>query len=356
MGGDNNIMASTCGPTFLKDQYPIVPETYDKDLFNDMGFVLRARSDEGRDIHLWMFMYRQLGEAVIINNEVCQTLLVNVALDDEEKKGMRDTPFINKGQNIDDYNKVGSLRFDTSESQVKWSLAGRVFESQPPVWHVRGDHAGVAVDLVFKQRGDAFYHCGEFSRIKNAEGIAGFIVHCFATGTVTVKGTTYTISNGHGVHERIFMGGLVPDRLGSMAGRGSNWLHGWGKELSFYVLTRDVSGASTFMLNVDGQTIASVGDNVSIQEAEHWLDPKTNQINPRKWRLRVVTEKGKLEALVNAYGRAYYTWIRAGGTLVVHQYVADCEARFTRTDGSVIEAKDMVASLEYMRTLYHQQN
>lgn len=354
MVNDKSIMASTCGPTRLQDQRPIVPEGYPGDLFNDMGFVLRARSDEGHDIHLWMFMYRQLGDAVIIDNEVCQTLLVNVKFDDKEKETMHDTEFVNKGQNIDDYNKVGTLRFTDSESTVTWSLNGRVFESQPPQWHVKGEHAGVNVDLVFTQRGDAFYHCGEFSNIKNSRGIAGFIVHCNAKGTVTVHQKTYTISHGHGVHERILMGGLVPDRLGSMAGRGSNWLHGWGKNLSFYILSRDISQSSTFMLNIDGETLASVGDNASVQEAEHWLDPKTNQMNPRKWRIRAITERGKLEAVVSAYGRAYYTWIRAGGTLVVHQYVADCEARFTRTDGTVIEEKQMLASLEYMRTLYHQ--
>jgi hypothetical protein len=351
---DRVIMASTCGPTSLENQKPIVPENYHHDLFNDMGFVLRAKSDEGEDIHLWMFMYRQLGEAVILDNEVCQTLLVKTAFSDEEKKAMHDTPFVNKGQNIDDYIKVGTLNFDSSDSTVTWKLNGRVFEAQPDQWHVSGEHAGVAVDLIFTQRGEAFYHCGEFKNIQNDRGNAGFIIHCHTKGTVTVHGKKYTISNGHGVHERIIMAGLVPDRLGSMAGRGSNWLHGWGDKLSFYVLTRDVSQSTTFMINVGNKTLASVGKSVSIQEVEQWLDPKTNQMNPRKWRLRATTAEGQLEAVVTAYGRAYYTWVRKGGSLVVHQYVADCEARFEGTDGTVVEEKQMVSSLEYMRTFYHQ--
>ncbi|KAJ5924921.1 hypothetical protein N7454_007560 [Penicillium verhagenii] len=353
---DNSIMASICGPTVLADQKFIVPENYQKDLFNDMGFVLRAKSVEGHDIHLWMFLYRQLGDAVIIDNDVCQTLLVNVCFSDEEKQAMHDSPFINKGQNIDDYNQVGTLDVKISDSKVSWSSNGRVFESEPPIWHVKGEHAGVLVDLEFKQRGQAFYHCGEFSNIKNDEGIAGFVVHCRATGTVTVRDKVYTISDGHGVHERILMGGRVPDRLSSMAGRGSNWVHGWGNHFSFYTLTRDVSQSSTFMLNIDGETLASVGENVSIRETEHWLDPKTNQMNPRKWKISAVTAKGKLEAVVTGYARAYYSWIRRGGTLLVHQFVADCEARFIRTDGTVVEDKQMVASLEYMRTLYHQKS
>lgn len=54
-----------------------------------------------------------------------------------------------------------------------------------------------------------------------------------------------------------------------------------------------------------------------------------------------------------AYGRAYYTWIRRGGVLIVNQYVANATAKFTFTDGRVVEEPQM-ASVEQMRTLYRQ--
>jgi hypothetical protein len=41
--------------------------------------------------------------------------------------------------------------------------------------------------------------------------------------------------------------------------------------------------------------------------------------------------------------------------LLVHQYLADCVAKFTKKDGTVLHSKQ-VASLEYMLTLYRQAN
>lgn len=65
------------GPTCLKDRHPIVPDIYGKDLL----YGIRSAGELGRgegcsfvDIHLWMFMYGQLSEAVIINNEVCSPI------------------------------------------------------------------------------------------------------------------------------------------------------------------------------------------------------------------------------------------------------------------------------------------
>ena len=346
---------SFVGPTDLENARAIVPEGYERDLFNDMGFVLRAKTETGEDLYIWMFMYRQLGTEVIINNEVCQTLMVNVKFADEEKSSMRDTPYINKGQNLDDYHKVGTLKFSDTEDSNTWTLAGRVFRSeQQKKWKVTGEHAGVRVDLHYTQRGDAFYngHRGAFDDLKSGEGHAAFIVHCYVTGTVTVSGKTMSIYEGH---ERICMAGHVPERIQFMKARGMNWMNGWGKDISWYMKTADRGRSSTCMLIIDGETMVVYGgENAWIEEIGFWLDPKTNQMNPCKWKVWALTEKGRLDATVSAYGRAYYTWVRAGGTILVHQYVADCEAKFTRKDGTVTEEKQM-ASNEYMRTLYLQE-
>ena len=355
MSNNQGLLESYCGPVELKNDCRILPEDFDQETFNDNGYVVRARTDEGDDVHLWMFMYRQIGKDVIIDNEVCQTLCIHTAYSDDEKRAMHDTLYENKGQNIDDYHKVHSLKFNEQENQVTWSLAGRIFHTKSDgTFHVEGEHAGVKVDLHFTQRGDAFYHCGQFEKLSDkGEGLAGYVVHAQVKGTITIGEKKMTISKGHGIHERIIMGGRVPQRLHYMAGRGSNWSHAWGEKLSFYILTRSLTHSATFMLNVDGETITASGQSAWLEEVGFWLDPKTNQTNPRQWRLEAQTEKGRLESTITAYGRGFYTWTRQGGTILVHQFVADAETKFTRNDGSVIEEKQ-VASLEYMRTLYIQ--
>lgn len=325
-----------------------------KELFNDYGFVVRAKAKTGEDIHLWMFTYRLKGPETIIDGDLTQTLLVYGNFSDQDKQNMRDLPFINKGQNIDDYLPPGSIQITESNEQVQWKNAGRVYTCKPPLWHVGGEHAGVEVNLTFKQRSDAFFHCGRFEELKADSGVAGYIFHARVDGTINVHGKILEVENGHAIHERIIMGGHIPRRMDYMMQRGENWVHGFGEEFSWYGLTADVGPAATFMVNIDGELAVVKGaDKAWVEETGRWLDPKTNQLNPCKWRVHAITDKGRLDAIVTGYSRAYYTWTRMGGSLVVHQYLADAEATFTRTDGSVVKSKQL-ASLEYMRTFYRQ--
>ncbi|KAF2813039.1 uncharacterized protein BDZ99DRAFT_556199 [Mytilinidion resinicola] len=348
---------SYVAPTSLENARAIIPNDYEPDLFNDMGFVLRAKADSGEDIHLWMFMYRQRGEEVIINNEVCQTLLVCPTYTPAEKESMHDTPFINKGQNIDDYHPLNTLTFTDTPTTATWTLAGRVFSSRANHWTVSGSHAGVSVQLEWTQRGDALYNGGPFADLHSDAGHSAFIVHAHVTGTVTAGGRTLVVSagNGHGIHERICMAGHVPARLQYMLERGMNWLNGYGAAMSWYIKTASRGRSATMMLNVYGETLAVVGGEwAGVEEVGFWLDPKTNQVNPRKWRVWAVVEgKGRLEAVVTAYGRAYYTWVRQGGVVLVNQFVADAVCTWTREDGTRV-VEEQMAMNEYMRTLYVQ--
>jgi hypothetical protein len=194
--------------------------------------LLRARATNGEDIRLWMFIHRQKGSEVIFDGNVAQTLLMTAKFPDGEEKAMRDSPYVNKGQNIDDYLPYGSMKVTEIDDQVEWANSRRVFVCKPPNWHVKGTHARVTVDLRFRQRGQAFYHCGRFESLKEHEGMAGYIVHAFVNGTVEVGGRTLEIEHGYGVHERIIMAGTIPPRTYYMTSRGSNWIHGFGEQLS----------------------------------------------------------------------------------------------------------------------------
>lgn len=200
------------------------------ELFNDYGFVVRAQAKTGEEIHLWMFTYRVKGREVIIDGDITQTLLVYGKFSDEEKKHMHDGPFINKGQNIDDYLPPGSIQIQESEDEVTWTNAGRIYKGSPPNWHVTGEHAGVEVDLKFKQQSKAFFHCGRFEDLRPDGGVAGYVLHARVSGTVHVHGKTLEIENGYAIHERIIMGGHIPRRMNYMMNRGENWVHGFGEE------------------------------------------------------------------------------------------------------------------------------
>lgn len=89
--------------------------------------------------------------------------------------------------------------------------------------------------------------------------MAGYIAHAFVNGTVEVGGRTLEIEHGYGIHERTIMAGTVPLRINYMTGRGSNWIHGFGEQLSWYMLDADSSSTATFMVNVDSKMLIFQG-------------------------------------------------------------------------------------------------
>lgn len=325
------------------------------DLFNDCGFVIRAKAETGEDFHLWSFIYEQKGQEIIIDGDVGQTLLVYGKYSDEEKQYMHpDTPYVNKGQNIDDYYPPQTLKIDEEAAdEVTWELGGRVHVLSPPNFAVKGVHAGVKANITVTQTTPAFFHKGRFEDIAQNKGSAGYVAHCRASGTIEVHGRTLKFTNGHAIHERIIQSGFIPDRLDYMAGRGLNWMHGFSENMSWYLIAGDGKRAGG-MINIGGQQL-SMPDHKSatVDETAHWLDPKTKIMQPYRWRVTMRMAEGTLEADVFAYGRAYYTWVRRGGVLVVNQYVANTHAAFTYSDGRVVE-EDQMASVEHMRTLYRQ--
>jgi len=345
---------SHVGPVTLEYSKAHTAGRVDHEVFNDYGFVVRAKAESGEDIHLWLFTYQLKGPEAIIDGDVTQTLLVFGNFSDKEKETISDNSYINKGQNLDDYLPPGTINIKEEKDQVTWSHAGRTYIGKPPIYELSGVHAGVKVDLQFKETGAALFHHGRFEDLPPKEGDAGYLVHTKVTGTIEVQGKTLKIATGYGVHERIFTFGVVPPRIDYMKGRGLNWAHGWSEEFSWYIMSGDIGPFGKGFVNIDGELLVVQGvDKAWINEVDHWLDPKTRQLAPYKWNIWLATSKGRLDIAVTGYGRAFYTWTRAGGTLVVNQYVCDAVSTFTRTDGTVIKAKQM-ASLEYMRTLYRQ--
>jgi len=321
--------------------------------FNDYGFVVRAKTETGEDFHLWLFSYVVRGPEVIVEGDITQTLLVWGKFTDEEKKTIRDRPYVNKGQNLEDYEKPGTLTITESDGAVTWENAGRTYTGKPPIYDLGGVHAGVKVNLRFKENSKALFHHGRFEDAKPKSGDAGYLVHCDVTGSIEVNGEVLKIAKGYGVHERILTYGIVPERIDYMQGLGLSWAHGWSEEFSWYIMSGNGPMGKAYV-NIDGDLVLAEGPkNAWVQDVDRWLDPKSRQVTPYKWRIDIITPKGRLDIEMTGFARAYYTWTRVKGTLVVNQFVADAVSVFTRTDGTVIKANQM-ASMEYMRTLYRQ--
>jgi len=322
--------------------------------FNDSGFMIRARAETGEDIQLWTFLYQQRSSEVIINGDLCQTCLIVSDFPADEQSTMHDTPFLNKGQSVEDYYKPGDLKITETPSKVTWSLGGREIIATKDLWEIKGTHNGVRTDLRARPLGPGFFHVGTFEKL-GKQGAAGYQAHMAIEGEIEAKGKVYKIT-GYAVHERIYIAfPTIPPRLEKNRGGGSNWLHCFGPEFSFYILNASVGGHATAMVQAGGKQYLAGGDaNIRTTPTEYWIDPKSAQRVPCKWDIWIKTSDGsEMKATAVANGRSYYYWLRRGGLLTVHQFKGDSEATFTMADGKVLRSKQFFHN-EFMRTYYEQ--
>ncbi|KAL3474484.1 hypothetical protein BJX99DRAFT_260416 [Aspergillus californicus] len=362
----DEVFAMGVGPVLLANEGPLTPNDYQRPLFSDSGFVVRGNTTTGEEFHIWIFWYRQLGkEEYVVNGDVMQVALLRGNFSEEDLSHMNNVPFINKGQNLEDYRHPGTMRVSQTDNRVTWQFEGISSTAKQGEWTVKGSYGDVDVDLHIRPRGNMFYHAGDFADLSGCEnettstnydciGVAGGIVHVSASGTITANGTELEIDQAQGVHERILMASNVPPRLEVGLGRGSFWLHGWGERFSWFTFTSEQGPYAVGMVNIGNETHVSGGNlNVTIEARDHWLDPETDQINPTGWHTTAQFENGVLEADVQAFGRVYYYWLRNGGLLVVNQMTAYMVMRYTPHGGQPIMDKGG-AFMEYMKTFYEQ--
>lgn len=354
------------GPVEMVNEGALIPNDYAHPLLSDNGLVIRGNTTSGEEFHLWLFFYVQRGtEEYVIDGDILQVSMVLGNFTDEDRTHMNDVPFINKGQDLEDYRTPGTLKVSEGSEQVTWRFENVSLTTREREWIVEGSYANVDLDLHITPRGEEFYHTGDFADLSdcasettssnyNCSGVAGGIVHVFASGTINANGTALTIDKAQGVHERIIMAHNVPPRLEGGIGRGSLWLHGWGEKFSWFTFTSDQGPFAVGMINIGNETHVAGGSlNVTIEARDHWLDPETDQANPSGWHTTAILENGVLEADVQAFGRLYYYWLRNRGLLVVNQMTADMTMTYTPYDGEPVTDKGR-AFMEYMKTFYEQ--
>ncbi|KAF2815547.1 uncharacterized protein BDZ99DRAFT_516266 [Mytilinidion resinicola] len=281
-----------------------------------------------------------------------------------------DTPFVNVGQDLEDYAPIGTLTSTYNNSNVEYTFEDFTLGSQDSIpshvktWNANESRGGGTVSLTMQQHGDEVYHAGAFEGLSNCSpnetatnynctGNFGGIVHINdVTGTLSYNDSTVTIGTAYGVHERILQAGAVPSRILNCLGNAATCIHTWGEKIDSWVFSVDFGPLTQSLVNIDGETMATTGiANTSLAETAHWLDPKSNQLVPYKWHSWAGMSKGRIDSYVTAFGRLYYYWIRKGGMIITYQYLANAVTTFTYPNGTTI-SESQVAFIEYFRTAY----
>ncbi len=340
---------SESGSVDLSDQRSHVKGLEGKEIYTDYGHAVRARADSGEDIFLWSAAYMHRKGQFVVNADLVQTFFIWGTYSPDEKKRMHAGNFINRGQDLQDYFQPGDLKVIEEADKVSWALGGREFIGAPPNWRIKGDHAGVACDITMAAMSPALWQFGRFSDLKG-EGSSGYEQHCTAEGTIRFQGRELKIK-GYGNQEHVLFVGDTPRQVEAMSGKGISWAHGFGPEFQWYIMNGDAGKSALSRVLIEGREILCADAKQTwAEEIAYWHDPLSNMKVPYKWHIWMRTPKGVLDVIMSAYGRAYYVWVREGGTIVVYWYMADADGAFTFPDGRVVRSESMMCLLENMKT------
>lgn len=189
-------------------------------LYEDNGFMILANS-KGNDILLWTAPHiirgAGAGQWIVPDGRVHCTQLI-VIPQERRGQGMYDNDFVRSGWHPPQYLQPEDLKIVQEDNQVTWKLEGRSYICRPPVWEVKGSHAGVEIDLTCQQLSPAIWQWRPFEKGMEQDH-AGYETFISAQGTLKVAGQTFPIENGLGVHERAILGqswDIIPELMGGM--------------------------------------------------------------------------------------------------------------------------------------------
>ena len=312
--------------------------TADMDLWENHGFLLRAETDDGTDITLWTSPYivkRGPHSYYSAEMDILQTVLVATRYSEAERLVMHDNDFVAAGWCVADYLPRGTIAADHDPDRVLWKVLGREYEDAPPHWAVRGEHAGVDLDLRFEGYVPSFgvYPHDRFAQ----DGIAWYEAYLRAAGTIVHGGRSLAFTDGYACHERVIV--TRDHEPQKMRGHGLNWHHLFGDRVQAWIMTSPSAAEGLAYVVVDGETFAATGPaRVHIDDVEHWVDPRSWMRVPCRWRVEVETDGGTLALLSWAYARAYYPWTPFRDTVnILYWMSAQATGTFTRADGEVID-------------------
>ncbi|MBI4578396.1 MAG: hypothetical protein HY718_01745 [Planctomycetes bacterium] len=263
---------------------------------------------------------------------------------------MHDNDFIATGSNLRDH-QPDTLQIREEADRVTWSIKGRDFTGEPPIWRLSGSHAGVTTQLTYKALGPALWCWGPFARL-SAGGRAGYEQLCTVEGTVQVDGKTYEIKNGYGVHERheaawTDTGDYMVDDI---MGRGLYWQFGFSPEFSYYALTRERHPNFGYAV-IDGEVYASTDPKkVQTEDVAFWDDPRTGFHVPYKWHTWMQTDDGIMDVHYTAYARACNVWVRPKGYCIYYWFLCRGSGSFRFADGRVVQSDNMMCLQNIDRT------
>lgn len=348
--------------------YNVVPSDYRDhralariagNLWENNGWMVWDRV-RGEDVLLWVSPYRLLGGEsggpyAVTDIALSQTLLIRSRAQSDARRQMLDNPFLAVGYDLGDHLPPEGLRVQIGTDVALWSVGERRFSAAPPKWSIRGEHAGVEVDLEMEAVAPAFWFTDPASTVESTEE-RWFTVCASARGSITHKGERLAI-DGYASHERHVHCGARFNPVRALSARGVTWHSGAAGSLHLIFLSRPTLGAAWCRV-VDGDAVHNFSapqHAFRIEETDYWVDPQSRLHVPCAWRSTFSGPSGELQVEARAFSRGYYLWPHyAHGCTVLYWWIAEAEIELRLARGSRKRLERVQYIVHDNRLLYRQ--
>jgi hypothetical protein len=271
-------------------------------------------------------------------------------------KGMEDHDFVHSGHYFAQRLDLSELILTPGEAAVIWEVPGRTHTCRPPIWELKGSHAGVDLDLTFRQMPPSWWTLGSFQNAKTSN-TGGYDAPCSIEGSITVAGRTFQLKNAYGIREHMVVGRKTdiigylppPDRL--------YWDYLVSDDITLYFFQYPLPGIYRGFVRAFGEEFAFIpkegkGD-IKHTILEYWNDPRSGLALASRWHLAMSSASGVLYIEISAHGRSFFHWVMTTGLRVEIWQIGVANGKFMAADGRTVEIKDKLICIDPLYTIGH---
>jgi|GEM_PF-2903951 len=325
----------------------------DMDFMEESAFHMIATS-EGHDIHLWVaaYQFRQVNVGQYITPYGSKQATTLMVIPSERRgKGLYDNDFVHRGTYLTQHLKPDALLIEKKGDRVIWTIEGRRQILRPPVWEVKGIHAGVEVDLTFRRLGQPLRCYPPVEKATKDTIYIGYDVFCSVNGSIKVGGKTYPIKNAWGIREH-----ATGTQYDWMSVSPSYWvnvvtenilLHMWQMQAGRTTCnaTVEIEGKQILYAPLSGQ------GSIKLTTLDYWNDPRNGLCQPSRWHLALASSEGMADLEFAAYGRTNNAWITKKGVALEQWQLSIATGAFYLPGGRTFQVKDALAMVNPTRRI-----
>jgi hypothetical protein len=313
------------------------------------GFMIMGETDEGEEISFVSCIFRAGGDKdgpwMADDGHYGQTTFLVEPKD--KSAGMQDTDFIGNRSWITD--KWEPVEITQTDDAVIWKQGNRQHICRPPYWEIKGEHMGLEFDLLLTGIGDAAYHKGPYSQLKQ-NNIAGYEHPLCAEGTIKSDGKTYTLrkDKSFGCQENFIQPAF--DLAQVLSGETYYWVWWASENVRIFIYWYPSMGKTYSHVTVDGEPVEFIENgqsDINMDELEYWVDPKTRLRVPVKWHFHMKSANGTISMDIEASSRTYYSYLSRSGATMHYGLHSHSEGEMKLTDGRTIALKDLRSYVEH---------